>query len=409
LKNKLPYILLFLIGGAFVLLFATGNNKTNRQLDNKVTFRKNDKRPYGMFVAYNHLKYLFPKASVSINKFEPDYWDSLSSYEDNQALVILADRFSANESELEKLIAFAENGNDVFITARELSYDAKNIFNCKTLSNDGFFDDEINNKSDSLLVALASPPFDQNFEYSYPGKSMSSRFSSIDTSITDIVGYDDFGSPDFIHLQAGKGHFYIHLAPIAFSNYFVLHKNNIRYFEKAFSLINPSVKRIVWDEYYLNDNANGNKKNEENGWLKELLKFPALKAALLTAILALLAFVLLEMRRKQRYIPKVTKPKNDSLDFVKTIGRLYYDKGNHQNLCKKMGSYFLEHVRNKYKLPTGALDEEFISNLKFKSGAEESEIRGIISFIKYVERSSAITPEQVTDFHTQLESFYKNA
>ena len=174
-------------------------------------------------------------------------------------------------------------------------------------------------------------------------------------------------------------------------------------------MINPSVKRIVWDEYYLNDNANGNKKNEENGWLKELLKFPALKAALLTAILALLAFVLLEMRRKQRYIPKVTKPKNDSLDFVKTIGRLYYDKGNHQNLCKKMGSYFLEHVRNKYKLPTGALDEEFISNLKFKSGAEESEIRGIISFIKYVERSSAITPEQVTDFHTQLESFYKNA
>ena len=79
MKNKLPYILLFLIGGAFVLLFATGNNKTNRQLDNKVTFRKNDKRPYGMFVAYNHLKYLFPKASVSINKFEPDYWDSLSS------------------------------------------------------------------------------------------------------------------------------------------------------------------------------------------------------------------------------------------------------------------------------------------------------------------------------------------
>jgi len=409
LKNKLPYILLFLIGGAFVLLFATGNNKTNRQLDNKVTFRKNDKRPYGMFVAYNHLKYLFPKASVSINKFEPDYWDSLSSYEDNQALVILADRFSANESELEKLIAFAEKGNDVFITARELSYDAKNIFNCKTLSNDGFFDDEINYKSDSLLLALASPPFDQNLEYSYPGKSMSSKFSSIDTSITDIVGYDEFGSPDFVHLQAGKGHFYIHLAPIAFSNYFLLHKNNIRYFEKAFSLINPSVKKIVWDEYYLDENGGNNRKNDENGWLKELLKYPALKAALFTAILALLVYVLLEMRRKQRHIPKVTKPRNDSLDFVKTIGRLYYDKGNHQNLCKKMGSYFLEHVRNKYKLPTGILDEEFISNLKFKSGAEESEIRGIISFIKYVETSPAITPAQVTDFHKQLESFYKNA
>ncbi|MEO5947681.1 MAG: DUF4350 domain-containing protein [Chitinophagaceae bacterium] len=408
MKNKLPYILLFLIGGAFALLVITGNNKAARKIDNRITFRKNDKKPYGMFVAFNHLKYIFPKASISVNKFEPGYWDSLSSYETNQALIILADRFSANDSELDKLIAFAEHGNDVFITARELSFDAKNIFNCKTVNNDGFISDEVVDRSDSLLLSLTNPPFDQNFKYFYPGKSMSSKFSSIDTFITDIVGNDEFGNPNFIHLQAGKGHFYIHLAPIAFSNYFVLHKNNIRYFEKSFSLINPSVKKIVWDEYYL-DNGSNNRKNDENGWLKELLKYPALKAALLTAILALLAYVLLEMRRKQRYIPKVTKPRNDSLDFVKTIGRLYYDKGNHQNLCKKMSSYFLEYVRNKYKLPTGTLDEEFISNLKFKSGAEESEVRGIVSFIKYVETSPAITPGQVSNFHKQLESFYKNA
>lgn len=407
MKNKLPYILLSLVGAAFILLIVTGNNKSNRTIDNRITFRKNDKRPYGMFVAYDHLKYLFPTASISANKYEPGYWDSLSSYDNNQALIILADRFSADDAEIEKLIAFAEYGNDVFITARELSYDAKNIFYCKTISNDAFINGEFLGKSDSLIVSLTSPPFETNVDYAYPGRNLSSKFSSVDTSITDVIGNDEFGSPDFIHLQVGKGHFYIHLAPIAFSNYFLLHKNNISYFEKAFSLIDPSVKRIVWDEYYLNENAGTNRKNDENGWLKELLKYPALKAALLTSIIALLAYVLLEMRRKQRYIPKVTKPRNDSLDFVKTIGRLYYDKENHQNLCKKMSSYFLEHVRNKYKLPTGTLDEEFISNLKFKSGAEESEIRGIVSFIKYAETSPAITPVQVTDFHKQLESFYK--
>ena len=71
------------------------------------------------------------------------------------------------------------------------------------------------------------------------------------------------------------------------------------------------------------------------------------------------------MRRKQRYIPVVAKPKNDSLDFVKTIGRLYYDKGDHKNLSRKMGAFFLEHVRSRYKLPTGTLNEEFINNSYF--------------------------------------------
>ena len=74
-----------------------------------------------------------------------------------------------------------------------------------------------------------------------------------------------------------------------------------------------------------------------------------------------------------------------------------------------MGTYFLEYVRNRYKLPTGNLDETFIQQLQFKTGAAEKEIRGIVSFIKYVEDSPAVSAVDVSAFHQQLESFYKNA
>ncbi len=391
------------------MLFVNGNKNANRHIDSRITFRKNDKRPYGMYVAYQHLKYLFPNVPISANKYEPGYWDSLSIYSKDQALVIIADRFSADDFELKKLIKFVEKGNDVFISARELSYDAKQMFNCKTIANDIFSYTDNTGMSDSLTVSLTNPPFENNFDYTYPGRGSSSFFEKVDTTISDILGNNEFGSPDFIHLQAGKGHFYIHLVPIAFSNYFLLHKNNVRYYEKAFSLINPSVKRIVWDEYYLDGNSNNNRKSDEKGWFSVLSRFPALKAALLTAIIALLAYVLFEMRRKQRYIPVIKKAKNDSLDFVRTIGRLYFDKGNHRNLCKKMATYFLEYIRNKYKLGTGNLNEEFVHHLKFKSGIDEITIREIISFIKYLDDAPEITPRQVTDFHTQLESFYKKA
>ena len=40
-----------------------------------------------------------------------------------------------------------------------------------------------------------------------------------------------------------------------------------------------------------------------------------------------------------------------------------------------MSAYFLEHVRNRYKLPTAELDDDFIQNLQFKTGMNESEIQ----------------------------------
>ena len=66
-------------------------------------------------------------------------------------------------------------------------------------------------------------------------------------------------------------------------------------------------------------------------------------------------------------------------------------------------------VRNKYKLSTGTLDDNFVKNLQFKSGAEEQEIRGIVYFIKYLDDAPEIGHEQLSDFHKQLESFYKKA
>ncbi len=104
----------------------------------------------------------------------------------------------------------------------------------------------------------------------------------------------------------------------------------------------------------------------------------------------------------------MAKPKNDSLDFVKTIGRLYYEKQDHKNLSKKMAAYFLEHIRNRYKLSTNNLDENFIISLKMKSGYDEATIREIISFIKNLDDSDTISEEQLAYFHKQLEEFYRN-
>ena len=182
----------------------------------------------------------------------------------------------------------------------------------------------------------------------------------------------------------------------------------MEYYEKALSVISPNTTKVVWDEYFLAKGRENNQDKKSN-WLSVFLRYPGLRWGLITALLALLTYVLLEMRRKQRPIPVINKPKNDSLDFVKTIGRLYHDKGDHTNLCRKMAAYFLEHVRTRYKLPTSELNDEFIQNLRFKTGMEEEPIREIVSFINHLNVAGAATDKELVLFHKQLESFYKIA
>jgi hypothetical protein len=177
------------------------------------------------------------------------------------------------------------------------------------------------------------------------------------------------------------------------------------YYDDALSVIRADAKKIIWDEYFLHKLYDH--RREDKSWLYVLFKYPAFKWGLWTAIIAIAIFVLLELRRKQRYIPEFARPNNDSLDFVKTIGRLYYEKSDHKDLAKKMSLYFLDFVRTNYKLSTAILDENFIRNLHFKSGYVESELKTIISFINFLDEAPGISDMQLSAFHKQLENFYK--
>jgi hypothetical protein len=403
--------------GAVVILIATGkrNSKKNRQLDERITLRRQDKIPYGTYVAYQNLKHIFPGAKIFANKYEPGYWDSLSNYDDKQVFISICDRFSPDEEEMKRMISFAENGNDVFISARYISATADRILHCNSSAMSLPFINMGGDLEDSMHILLNNPLFGKTAEYEYPGRTFNSYFKDVDTNTTDILGFDIDYKPNFIRLHAGKGNFYIHTEPLAFSNYFILHKNNADYYEKVLSVIRRDAVKVLWDEYFLNKREYDKPPENKKGWLATLMGLKnddgkkSFAAAFWLLIGLLLTYVLMQMRRKQRYIPVITKPKNDSLDFVKTIGRLYYDKGDNKNLCHKMGAYFLEHIRNRYKLPTGNLDEPFIKNLLYKSAAQESTIRSIVSFIKYLDDAPAVSKEDLTDFHKQLETFYSTS
>lgn len=402
MKKLIPYLLIMAITAALGFLLLGDRGDRIKRLDERLTFKKSDKIPYGTFVSWKLLPEMFPQAVVYPERSGPGYWDSLVESESSQALIIVVPEFQADEYEMQSLIDFASSGNDVLISCRRSSIDIQNMLKLRTSFSFTPFEE-----SDTLELKLKNPPFREPLVYNYPGKKFDNYLVRHNETISRVLGTSFDNEPNLVHLKTGKGNLYFHLAPLAFSNYFLLYGNNIGYYEKLLSLISHDVKRVAWDEYFLGVMYRQPKKSR-NSWLGIMLKYPALKWGLLTALFTMLLFVLLEMRRRQRQIPVYEKQQNDWLDFVKTIGRLYHDRGDHLNLCRKMSSYFLEHVRTNYKMTTGRLDEAFIRNLQIKSGYNEAGINHIVQFILFTETASAVSEKQLIFFYKQLELFYKH-
>jgi hypothetical protein len=393
-------VLLLALG---ILLISSARNRP-RQLNERITLREDDKIPYGFYAARQLVPSLFPAAQVLSDDRSPGFWDSLSTYNGDQAVFIVGMKLNANESELDYLVDFARNGNYVFIITQDMSYQATLFFKSGNLVSDENYFAEGN---DSLQVQLKTPRYMSARTAVYPGRRFASYFEYVDTLKAVVLGTNERNKPNFVQYKAGKGAIFIHTAPLAFSNYFILHKQNTQYFQQALSVIPTSVKKVVWNEYYLNKKEESSNKDNEPNWLSVLMKYEAFRWALITAILTLLFYVLMEMRRKQRIIPALKRPKNESLDFVRTIGQLYYDRKDHTDLARKMSTYFLDHVRTHFKVSTNTLDETFVNALHAKTGYSAKEIQSIVDFIAFVQ-TTPINEQQLNRYYNQLETFYQN-
>jgi hypothetical protein len=229
-------------------------------------------------------------------------------------------------------------------------------------------------------------------------------FNKIDSTITEVLGLNSFGKANFVRFSyKNGGSILIHLAPTALTNFFLLHKNNKAYYDYIFSYLPPNVQTIKWDDYFRHNRESSNNFSS----LGFLMKHEAFRWAIyLTAFLFLLLFIF-ESKRKQKTIPIIKPMANSSLDFIKTVGRLYYQRRDNKNLALKMVSHFQEYVRSKYNLPTSEMNEEFIQRLAFKSGSTLKDLKDIVYEIKTIHDFPSVQDDLLLTLNQKLDQFYK--
>ncbi|WP_346237657.1 DUF4350 domain-containing protein [Niabella insulamsoli] len=402
--KKLPLYILGFGLLVFVLYLVVRAMPRRQRISTRISLNKKDKNPYGAYVFYESLRRFFPRAQHKINYSPPGNNKMFGDNKPDQLYVILQPEFRPSSYDVDDLITYIDRGNNVFISTFSGNEEWYRFIKAFSKTHHFSYYPYGAFEGDTMQAQLAARYFTGAPAYAYPGISIEGYFTQTDDSITDILGFGNDGQPNFIHLKKGAGNLYLHLSPIAFTNYFLLYKNNIAYFEKIFSRLPFETSLLIWDEYFKKDEPRKNNK----GWLAAILENNFFRAGILTVLALMLLFTITEMRRRQRVIPHLQKPSNDSLDFVKTMGLLYYERGDHTNLAYKISTYFLEHVRSRYRIFSKDLNASFEQELHFKSGVNQFLVKQIVSQIRRISNGDAFSDTELIALQHNIDEFYNN-
>jgi hypothetical protein len=378
--------------------------KSSKELNRRITLWRRDKIPYGTQLAYDGLAYLFPNSTISVNKNAPS---AIPTGEGKKAYIIIVSSLEPKPSEVTALLNFVGEGNHLFISAHHIGDSLLHALGLKT----GYGWDQNTNEPDSLELKLYDPGANDYRFFAYPGDSYDNWVTSLDSQYTSVLGRDSRDRPDFVRFNyKGGGTLCLQLAPLAFSNFFLLHKNNRRYYEQALSNLPGSVNEVLWDDYFRYNRNNGNFSalgyifgyRDKDGHAPLAWAF-----WLLILLFALVYFF--DAKRRQRMIPLISPLRNTSVDFVRTIGQLYFQRRDNHNLAMKMVAHFMDQVRTRYHMPVTAFDEAFADRLAYRTGYSKEALSRLTQYMQALPDKAYVPDEELLDFHHQLEDFYKIA
>lgn len=386
----------------FGVLLYTELNKP-KPIDWRRTYSKDDKIPYGGYVVYKQIEALNGDKPIKVQDDSPyEYLDDAEEIAGGKSnlIIIQSDGF-IDDFEWEKIKEYVERGNNAYIASATFNNDILDVMGIEAKNEEYFF-----SPADTMLKGrLVNKAFKKTAKYSYKNDNSFTYFDIKESKNTTILGVVQDSLPDFIAHKHGKGKIYLHANPHIYTNIHVLKDNNYNYTFSALSYLEPLP--VLWDEHYKQKNVEED--IETGSPLAFILKQSAFKWSFYTVLLGVLLFLLFRVKRRQKAIPIITPLANTSVEFTETIGRLYFNKGNHLDIAHKKIQYFAQHLFVKYTLRFDERDPDFVTHLAEKSGVKEDEVKYLVWKIAEIRKKSAITEGELFTLNQKIDEFYSKA
>lgn len=415
---------LLLILVLLVLFFRSGRGTA---LDWEETYSQERTAPYGTSVLYALLSAHFPADSMRLLR---DSVKGVLPLEDVDGTYwFTGEAVFMDSADQRQLLQFVEAGNTAFIASKslpstlmeELMYDTPCSFYIwedyngiqDTVAQLNFIHPNLRQDT-SLTLKYRSkkgvrpylwPYLEAHYLCGRPGGFQALGYMEVDTSRVN-----------FYRQQYGKGFFYFHSTPIAFSNLSLVEEPGVDYLDRVLAHFDGK-GLLYWDAYskvpeWMGRRANGNSALADRSLSSEspltyILSQPPLAWAWYLLIAMGLIFLVFRAKRKQRIVPVLEPNTNTSLAFISTIGRLYFLQNNHRKLALLDMRLFLAHIRHRYSLSTQHLDAAFVEQLAAKSEMPKPHLEKILTLYRNINNSTFVSSNTLVDFHRLIDNFYQ--
>jgi hypothetical protein len=383
-KRNLPLIIL----GATIILFFVVSLMRPEPVDWSMSFSKRDTIPFGCYILYSLLPDLFPRQQV-----QPIYDSAYDLFKDRKFdrvnYIIIDNTIALDKFDTEALFKFISEGNNVFLAASYYQDDLAKKLEIRTLPG--------NLSGETTTVNFTNPRLAVRRGYVLGKGTGNMRFTAFRRKGSTVLGVNGERGVNLIRIRYGKGALYLSSIPYAYTNYDMLEDNNAEYVFKSLSYL--PVRRTFWDEHYKAALA------APTSPLRYVLSRAPLTWAYYTGLAGLLLFAAFKARRRQRVVPVLERPANATLDFVATIGRLYYERSDHKNIADKMILYFYEYLNSRFHVDAQHREENFYERTSGKTGVPVDCVRRIFEASDEAAKSKKISERGLIRLSALIEEF----
>jgi hypothetical protein len=389
------YVLILL---AMVVAFVVFEYNKPKPIDWNPTYRNDDKIPFGTQAAFELLPSLMRQKTVESTRLPPFNLLTETELPARSNYVAICQRFEASGLDTRELLRYVARGNNAFLSAYEFSDTLSRALGFRA-DIKGPLENDSTLRSNFVLPALAHKG-GYNFKYDDGRNYLVVRKPN---SPITVLARNARNEAIFLKIPHGKGVFYIHNIPLALTNYYVVNAATDDYMAKAFSFL--PAQPTIWDEYQ----KQGRFDEEQQSLLRYIKTQPSLNWAYLIGLVGLLVYVFFAGKRTQRIIPVMQLPKNMSLEFVQTVGRMYFQQADHDNLARKKIQFFLADIRERYFMNTQVLDAEFAETLSRKSGVPPDEVQDLVTMLNQSQRAVSLLEYDLLRLNAAIENFNAQA
>lgn len=376
-----------------VVAYAAFEYYRPKPLDRTPTYANKDAIPFGTRALFELLPPTLNQPSVTVLRVPPYNFMTETKRPARSNYVSVCGSFNIDGNDRRALLNYVRQGNTAFVASYDFPDSLAIELGFRALIQPPRLRDT------TIINNFTNPALRQKGGYNFAEDDGRNYLIVKRTRTTTVLGRNARQEPVFLKISYGKGTFYVHNLPLAFTNYYVVDPKTANYAFKALSYL--PTQPTYWDEYQ----NQGRFDPEQQSIFRYIATQPALTWAYYLVLIGLLLYALFAGKRTQRVIPVVVPPRNTSLEFVQTIGRLYFQQGDHDNLARKKIQYFLASLRELYHLNTNKLDKEFTDTLIQKSGASADEVANLIQLIRAAQRSTLLSEYELIALNRAIEQF----